>query len=226
MIWEEKKLRKIVENSLSVAECLKKLGLVARGRNFETFRNKVKKWSIDVAHFDPKASQKARLQFQFKQTVSDGEVFCKNSKVSQHCLVVRYKRISPPEKCSSCNTGLTYNNLPLTLQLDHTNGDSKDNRLENLRWLCPNCHSQTETYGTKGKRFNVRTKPKPNKGRIGKGSQNPKSRKVDYVAVINKYEELNSYLGTAKIFGISDNAVKKIIKRYSVVNSETVRHTL
>lgn len=59
-------------------------------------------------------------------------------------------------KCSNpkCNIHSTWNEEPLVLDLDHTNGNSYDNRLENLRFLCPNCHSQTKTY--KGKRRKVR----------------------------------------------------------------------
>lgn len=49
------------------------------------------------------------------------------------------------EKCSSC--GLTeWNNLPIPLQLDHINGVSNDNRTENIRMLCANCHAQTDTF--------------------------------------------------------------------------------
>lgn len=49
--------------------------------------------------------------------------------------------------CVGCGTGPEWNGKPLTLQLDHINGDSSDHRIENLRILCPNCHSQTPTFG-------------------------------------------------------------------------------
>lgn len=50
------------------------------------------------------------------------------------------------ESCSECGVGPVWNGTALTLQLDHINGVSTDHRLDNLRILCPNCHSQTETY--------------------------------------------------------------------------------
>jgi len=48
-------------------------------------------------------------------------------------------------KCSICGIN-TWLNKPLTLQLDHINGDNRDNRIEILRLLCPNCHSQTDNF--------------------------------------------------------------------------------
>lgn len=55
-------------------------------------------------------------------------------------------------KCSVCQID-SWNNLPISLHLDHINGESSDHRLENLRLLCPNCHSQTETYCGKNKKI-------------------------------------------------------------------------
>jgi 5-methylcytosine-specific restriction endonuclease McrA len=52
-------------------------------------------------------------------------------------------------QCSECGIGKTWNNKPLTLQLDHIDGDRKNNTRENLRMICPNCHTQTHTYGSK-----------------------------------------------------------------------------
>ena len=49
-------------------------------------------------------------------------------------------------KCACCGNVGEWNGRPLVLQLDHINGDNCDNRLENLRFLCPNCHSQTDTF--------------------------------------------------------------------------------
>lgn len=57
-----------------------------------------------------------------------------------------YRNNILPYQCLWCGLKDTYNNKPLILQLDHIDGDRKNNSIDNLRWLCPNCHSQTETY--------------------------------------------------------------------------------
>lgn len=50
-------------------------------------------------------------------------------------------------ECSECQQDETWNGRKLTLQMDHIDGNPRNNRLDNVRWLCPNCHSQTETWG-------------------------------------------------------------------------------
>lgn len=75
------------------------------------------------------------------------EVFVKNSTYTRSHLkskLLKYKLL--PLRCKKCGIGEEWNGEPLTLQIDHINGVSNDNRLENLRFLCPNCHSQTSTY--------------------------------------------------------------------------------
>lgn len=81
------------------------------------------------------------------------EIFCQNSKSSKAKLreVIREQQYIT-YKCDICHNEGTHLGRPLSLQLDHINGISNDNRLENLRWLCPNCHTQTDNYAGKGRR--------------------------------------------------------------------------
>ncbi len=51
-------------------------------------------------------------------------------------------------ECVKCGNKGEHNNQPLSLQLDHIDGNSKNHRLNNVRWLCPNCHTQTSNWGT------------------------------------------------------------------------------
>ena len=72
----------------------------------------------------------------------------------------RYLRETRGDICSECGQTPLWNNKPLVLQLDHIDGDSDNNSLDNLRLLCPNCHTQTDNYGSKGQgsRYKKETK--------------------------------------------------------------------
>lgn len=66
-------------------------------------------------------------------------------------------------KCEECGIS-EWNNKPIVLELDHTNGDSNDNSLGNVRLLCPNCHSQTDTFRIRNRgngRKKIGVQPKP-----------------------------------------------------------------
>jgi hypothetical protein len=90
---------------------------------------------------------------------SEEEIFSKNSGVSCQTLKKRYflkrKNENSFSGCDMMGCGIKeWNGKPISYQLDHINGDNMDNRIENLRILCPNCHSQTSTYGGR----NIKTK--------------------------------------------------------------------
>jgi Zn finger protein HypA/HybF involved in hydrogenase expression len=123
--------------------------------------------------------------------------------------------------CSECGIGPKWNGKTLSLQLDHINGIHRDNRIENLRILCPNCHTQTDNFGSKNRIF---VKASYNCTACGnKRDKNSKSelcypcsshsrRKVlnrpEKETIRKQVEELG-YCGTARIYGVSDNAVRK-----------------
>jgi hypothetical protein len=113
-------------------------------------------------------------------------------------------------ECESCGLKDTWNNKKISLQLEHKNGIPNDNRLENLCFLCPNCHSQTDTYA--GKRFK-----KPPKIKKGKQGPKPWLRKVERPTKEELDNLVKDYPMTTigKMYNVSDNAVRKWIKYYN-----------
>lgn len=96
------------------------------------------------------AIRSAKLRaFARRTRVSEFISSCKN-RWSLRSRLLREGLLTP--KCYEC--GITHwLGEPLSLHLDHINGEKTDNRIENLRMLCPNCHSQTPTFGAKNIRF-------------------------------------------------------------------------
>ena len=107
------------------------------GTGYKTVRNRVEKYGIDTSHFYTKEA-----------TVRTPEnIFVENSTANQSVLRRWYERGHYTEyKCAICGLPPEWNGQPLVLTLDHINGKHRDDRLENLRWVCPNCDRQLPTY--------------------------------------------------------------------------------
>lgn len=149
-------LEEIVKNSLSKAEILRKLNIVPAGGNYRTLSKYISEYNIDISHFTGKAwnqGEKIRsfcIKYPTEYYLVDNK-YCSTSGLKKRLIDDGYKK----HVCENCKLN-TWNGLPIPIELDHINGKSNDNRLDNLRILCPNCHAQTETY--RGKNQNRKCK--------------------------------------------------------------------
>lgn len=149
--WTDAQLIAAVQASKSLSAVARDLGLVATGGSTVGIKRRIKELNLDISHFDAgKSSPRTG-----GQPLADDRLFCIDSTATRG-VVKRHiiKRNLIEYRCSECGLQHKWNDKPLSLELDHINGIYNDHRLENLRFLCPNCHSQTPTHGNKGgKRF-------------------------------------------------------------------------
>ena len=138
-------LAKIVKDNFSIFDVLRAFNLNAKG-NAKTIKKYLNEFQICTAHFN---SKHYLLTNSYKR-LDDNQIFCINSKAGSGTVKSRIiKNKLFPYKCRDCGNEGEWNNKKIVLQLEHINGVSTDNRIENLTLLCPNCHSQTITYAGK-----------------------------------------------------------------------------
>lgn len=143
--WKLENLPDAVSSSICLNDVLRYLDIPLAGGNYHTVRKWINKLNLNTSHFDPSRAISNNLKIRNTIKYSVETVFVVNCQFSKG-VVRRLARQILQYICGECgNTGF-HNGQELVLQLDHKNGINNDNRLENLRWLCPNCHSQTKTF--------------------------------------------------------------------------------
>lgn len=143
--YTKEELCDIVKNSFSISEVIDKLGYSTKnGRNSDTIKKRLQKYNIDTSHFRS-VSPVIRTR---------EEIFQNNSGASQKTVKSWFKKENVNYECSICGQKPIWNGQPLIMILDHKNGNKNDHRLENLRYVCPNCNQQLSSTGFKGYIYN------------------------------------------------------------------------
>lgn len=185
----------LIKNSTNISEVLFKLGYSIKGNSwgFSKVRQRMDELHLTARDFKGKSA--------LGRTESRKEV-CPEKLLKQNCkhnrtVLRRYilKNNLIPYKCAICGC-VEWQGKTLSLELDHINGINNDNRLENLRFLCPNCHSQTTTYGSRNQQRNE-----------SKYEITEDLRKL----VETKYEECKSVKNVSTLLGIRRCVVTQIV---------------
>lgn len=228
-IWSKDTLEKAIKQSFSISETLRRLGLTPQG-NFRTFHKYCKIYRIDISHFLGKrfllGSKRNLRKIPLEQVlVPDSFYAPKNLKI--RLIQDGYFDY----KCNECGL-VEWRGKELNLHLDHINGDKFDNRIENLRLLCPNCHSQTDTFCIKNvakttpisKYVNCKCgRPKlysSNSCKICAAQTHHRPTKIvwphndELALLVHKIPK--TQLG--KALGVSDNAVRKHVNKQFEMN--------
>lgn len=125
-------LEPIIKSSLSYAEVLHKLGLRATGGNYKHLQINIDKFNLDISHMKHQASNQGK---EFKPFLTLRKPASIKARLIKECKSI----------CTLCGI-FSWKGSPLVMEMDHIDGNNRNNTRENLRLLCPNCHSQTPTF--------------------------------------------------------------------------------
>lgn len=145
--YSDEEFKIIIESSNSYSECCRKIGFSTKGRyGSDKIKERCEQLNIPTSHFG-NAVISPNIRYSLDEILVQHSLYRNISRLK--IRLIKEKKLK--YQCARCgNIGL-WNNESLTLELDHINGCHDDHRIENLRFLCPNCHSQTATNAGKNK---------------------------------------------------------------------------
>lgn len=212
--FSDEDVKKAVKKSFTYSEVLRNLGAGRSGSTFMHFKKRILSLNLDTSHFRLNRHSIGRSP---KTKLQANEILVYNRlgrREKPHLLRRALLDVGIKYECIICGL-YNWNNKRLTLHVDHINGDVLDNRKENLRLLCHHCHSQTPNFGPKKIRKNKR--PKVSKKPIKLKKPYIRAKKFEVTP-----EELRDLVNkmpivkVAKIFRVSDNAIKKRCVKYGI----------
>jgi len=209
--WTDEELRDAVAHGRSVRDVVGKLGLKIAGGSCAAIKKAINREGLSTEHF-AKYTSKAKggvAKRSIESAFTDGGKATKNTikrLLKRHSLI--------PYRCR-CGLTDEWQGKKLVLQLEHINGSTKDNRLENLEWLCANCHSQTSTYAGRNRNpeaWQDGTKISGSNYSELRSSPGVIKRKVCFDEVKFFYAACGNFRRTARHFNITHQSVMNIVK--------------
>lgn len=151
-------LTEVVLISKTYKECLLKLNVRAAGGNYKSLKKYIDLYNIDTSHFSSNVVRNDKLsKFNKSRKFELKEILIENSTYSRTSLKKRlYDENILERKCCLCGQDENWNGMKISLILDHINGVHNDNRIENLRIVCPNCNAGLDTFAGKNNKFKIK----------------------------------------------------------------------
>ncbi|MCX5226459.1 HNH endonuclease signature motif containing protein [Streptomyces sp. NBC_00233] len=165
----EDRLRAAVDDATSFADVMRTLGLPVSDQNHRRVRRRAAALTLDTSHF--KRRTWATVRATAPKSIADTVFRIRpegSSRENRDRLHRALTEVGVPYRCVECGNEGAWRGRAITLQIDHINGDWLDNRRENLRYLCPNCHATTETWCRRGR--SPKSRPVPWQAASGGGA--------------------------------------------------------
>jgi hypothetical protein len=152
--WTRDVLEGAVAASTNMCEVLGHLGLEVVGGHHTHISRRIKAYGIDTSHFVPVVRTENMRNNQRRRTAEEiliEDTSTQARRVPSTRLKRAMRELGIEERCALCGIESLWLGEPLPLEVDHIDGNWRNNRVENVRLLCPNCHSTTDGYRGRGK---------------------------------------------------------------------------
>jgi hypothetical protein len=223
-------LELVVKESTSVSDVIRKLNKCRSGGTHKIISDRIKEYGIDTSHF-----ANTSTIYNLKNKLLPSEVLVKNRRPKHKQLKNALIEIGRSYVCEICGQKPIWNDKKLVLQIDHIDGNTYNQEEDNLRFLCPNCHTQTKNWG-----YNKTVKKKEKEEKyyglcpickIGKlkskqrkycssecsSLSQRKGHRPSKEEMQKMLKEKLTYVNIGKMFGVSDTSIRKWAKQYELI---------